>query len=123
MREIKFRALQARPLPGKQHFIYGFITEPNGPGKGIAMMDVGRGERWQVLMETVGQYTGLKDRNNVEVYEGDLLWDDDEYAKVEYIGGGFWAHFDGVLSDLEETIWGGAIVQGNIHENPDRVKF
>lgn len=120
MREIMFRGF----CGSQDMWVYGYLGIIY---KGIAVIQqlspAGELFKWSVAAESVGQYTGLKDRNNVKVYEGDLLWDDDEYAKVDYIGGRFWAHFDGVLEDLEDTLWSGAIVQGNIYKNSDRVKF
>lgn len=75
---------------------------------------------------TVGQYTGLKDKNGKKVYEADILTDKfGSMGGVEWRDGGFVVNFgDMDIFDLSDCfgdsyqMW----VIGNIHDNADLIK-
>lgn len=85
----------------------------------------------EVIPETVGQYTGLKDKNNVEIYEHDILritiYDMygkivvNKKCKVIFQDGGFgvlWGH-NKSFTNLNAFYNYKFEVIGNIYENKD----
>ena len=85
MREIKFRGLRT---DGKG-WLYGDLLQ--WKSKGVCAITPQDGSEWsnpydfEVIPETVGQFTEILDKDGKEIFEGDLIsFEDDPYKSVKW---------------------------------------
>lgn len=143
-REIKFRG---KTESGK--WVYGDILRVNDdtyiiPPKTKIEDWITNYENFKVDPETIGQFTGLNDKNNIEIYENDIIKQLSVKLIVKFRYGCFFfcteKDFGGVHSkfavDFHETAnqyqkqgmpFQGSFSQmaliGNIHDNPELLKL
>ena len=131
MRTIKFRGKSL--LKGK--WIYGHLLDAEC-GENL-MIQVNASETLGVDDNTVGQFTGLYDKNGKEIYEGDLIEVNGRlFGVVEWHKDGYFFINDtivGIRSDGGEYSPIGEMIRyfsnqrhdfsiiGNIHDNPELV--
>ncbi len=121
MREIKFRGTSAHELASGNRWLYG----------NVYIGEYSYIEEMPVDEKTVGQYTGLEDKNGKEIYEGDILnlyipnWSEcdtiqrfvinDFFSDVNYL--------QAIVEHCKECWLDGESdyieIIGNIHENPE----
>ena len=130
MREILFRG--KRPCNG--NWIEGYFT-PFASNKGLKHsiytgIDKGCIIPIEVIPETVGQFTGLCDKNGNKIFEGDIVEFTDKYlhkkGRAKIIFEAFKWKYSGCYYGGNPIVWlcinDSSIefeVIGNIHDNPE----
>lgn len=127
MREIKFRGKRL----DNGEWIEGDLLRMNGHWFIFPDPAPGGIDKYEVDPATVGEFTGLKDKNGKEIYEGDVmeipetdfnaeiigrvLFEEDAYYIIPLRGGHLW----GLHWSLRKH---DAKIIGNIHDNLELLK-
>lgn len=82
-------------------------------------------ESFVVISKTVGQFTGLTDKNGTKIFEGDIVEgqdydEEDGYGTITWDDGAFWVGNNYICGTFCENYYGKDFeVIGNIHDNPE----
>lgn len=130
MREILFKGKRV----GNSEWIYGdycIVEKLDKSGVEYFIIEIeAEGSQYYVIPETVGQYTGLADKNGKKIFEGDIALDGQSGYKYfikwfpEYTCFAL-ANKSGHMEfgcDEIEIFLNDSVVVGNIHDNPELLK-
>ena len=123
MREILFR--------GKRYDDKNLILSDSIMQTSYGCVNLWHEGKWiEVIPRTVGQYTGLKDKNGTKIFEGDIVrvsrGKDIETGEIQYNKYGVWVivydkfycnTFPYIFTSSDSNVW--IKVIGNIHDNPE----
>lgn len=121
MRTIKFRGKRV----DNGEWVHGDLLRMHGvPYIYPDPAPSGRND-YEVIPDTVGQFTGLLDKNGKEIYEGDLV-DFDNYLQgrscVNFDSGCFRVESSNYTTTLTYHVSLHTHIIGNIHDHPELMK-
>ena len=135
MREIRFRGLH-EGQDGKKRWVYGDLIHDMDGTVRIRTLQINGPVTYSVDPKTVGQMTGMVDHEGIDIFEGDILKEPDvtHNGEVQIEGrvytasmsSGCWVAVSTICGManyewLKSTTVKGALVIGNIHENPELI--
>lgn len=133
MREILFRA------KSNQTWYYGYVyPDYESPRRNIWRIATPNEDILMIDTNTICEWTGLTDKNNVKIFEGDIVKTNDERIKhisctdtfvIKFINGNYYICYTDIIAD-DDTIctlrcWSDkseeSVIEviGNIYDNPD----
>lgn len=99
MRNILFRA---KTIESNSKWVYGLITKMCGKLNIVSL--TGENTAYPIIKDTICQYTGVNDKNNIKIFNGDILeFTDNDGAKV-----------------LELVSWNEKTLSYNIYQNGNK---
>ena len=117
MSEIKFRG----KMIDNGEWIFGYYQKASDNAGNYWWITDEEVNRYDIIPETVGQYTGLKDKNEIGIYEGDVVW-----CRAGEHSSGVWEYEKRFVVEYgwTQSMWEMFMcdeieVIGNIYDNPE----